>query len=547
MKYPFVLIAALLWTLPLMSQGEKKASNLMESGDYASAAVLYQNLSEKSPSNPKLNLNLAECYMHLPNKTRYAEEPLQRIIKLLESKPKNPYFIKAKQKLGVLYRLEHKFDKSLQTLLEVQQIKPTPETSKELRITKNAQSAYAVKKEHILQSPGEAINTVEDQYAPFLSEKTGVFIYTSKEKTSFAKEKSSDGQFDENIFFIMLENENDREPDPYSEPLNSKESESNGQIAEDGTFIFICRDDDIYEVHKEGSKWGKPKKIKAINSKSKDCYPVLSPDGNTLYFASNRAGGKGGMDIYFAQKKSNDSWGAPQLVSGINTEEDEISPFLHPNGNFYFVSKGHNSIGGFDIFTAKQTAPGNFSEVTNIGMPINDVRDDLSFFMTRDEKRAFVASERPGGRGGLDIYMIDFPEEQPEESIAIAEPQVEAPVVAEEAPPVKEPAPEVPEEVPVVVAQETPPVEEQQVVAAPSGDASQYTVQVGAFQKELPTSHGFFSSLNGEVILRKSKDFNHYTYGQYDSRSEARAAQNKVRRMGYPHAFVRKIGWYSEN
>ena len=135
-------------------------------------------------------------------------------------------------------------------------------------------------------------------------------------------------------------------------------------------------------------------------------FPSLSPDGKTLYFASNRPNGLGGFDIYSCQKRS-DVWAEPRnMGSAINSPSDEISPFTDGK-TFYFASDYHIGYGGFDIFKTE----GVGSEIVNLGTGINSAGDDFGFVFDPSVKVGFFTSNRAGGKGKEDIYRVEKPSE----------------------------------------------------------------------------------------------------------------------------------------
>ncbi|HWY36246.1 MAG TPA: hypothetical protein VNX68_16490, partial [Nitrosopumilaceae archaeon] len=150
-----------------------------------------------------------------------------------------------------------------------------------------------------------------------------------------------------------------------------------------------------------------------INSKYWEPSACLAPDGNTLYFVSDRPGGFGGRDIYRCKKLPNKKWSLPlNMGSRINTIYDEESPFMHPNGtDLYYSSEGHNSMGGFDImFSKMMDEEGHFSDPLPMPYPVNTTDDDVFFVVTPDSKRAYYASahEDKNAFGDKDIYMISL-------------------------------------------------------------------------------------------------------------------------------------------
>ncbi len=131
-------------------------------------------------------------------------------------------------------------------------------------------------------------------------------------------------------------------------------------------------------------------------------HPCISPDGRKLFFASDRAGGSGGTDIWYCENLGN-QWGAPiNMGPTVNTSGDELFPFLHRDSTLYFVSTGHPGLGGYDIFYSRLAKAGP-GKVFNLGYPMNTRFNDhgLIFF---NDTTGFFASDRPGGQGSDDIY-----------------------------------------------------------------------------------------------------------------------------------------------
>lgn len=133
--------------------------------------------------------------------------------------------------------------------------------------------------------------------------------------------------------------------------------------------------------------------------------PALSPDGKTLYFVSDRPGGYGGVDIWSSTRSSlGANWSEPSPSSTINTPCDELFPVFSHNGSFFFSSNGHQSIGGYDVFRAT-IMNGFFSDVKNVGKPINSNSDELSSSVPNDSLLYFT-SNRPGKHHGFNIFSF---------------------------------------------------------------------------------------------------------------------------------------------
>jgi hypothetical protein len=156
---------------------------------------------------------------------------------------------------------------------------------------------------------------------------------------------------------------------------------------------------------------------KEINQKSREPGGALTNNGERLYFSSNRDGGIGGYDIYVVNRLPNGKWGLPKNIGPpINTEKDELYPFLMDNEKtLYFSSNGFPGMGGMDLFKSTMNDEnGQWSEVKNLGYPINTVNDDYSICFATNRRYAYVAQKRADSYGDLDIYRLTFNTERSE-------------------------------------------------------------------------------------------------------------------------------------
>lgn len=161
----------------------------------------------------------------------------------------------------------------------------------------------------------------------------------------------------------------------------------------------------LYRATKLGDKWDN---VEALNI-SEDYSaknPSVTRDGSTLYFASDMPGGYGLFDIYKAPINEDGSVGEPvNLGQSVNTEGQEMFPFVGDDGNIYFSSNGHLGLGGLDVFFTREV-DGTWGPVRNIGVPINSNSDDFAFSIDDASGEGYVSSNRPGGAGSDDIYRI---------------------------------------------------------------------------------------------------------------------------------------------
>lgn len=282
---------------------------------------------------------------------------------------------------------------------------------------------------------GDSINSEYDDYHPSLTADGKTFIFTSRRSDSKGGELLSDGQYYEDIYESSWNSEFQAwgESKPVEGALNSKEYDANCSITPDGSSILVYRNlsevnkkiiapiggGDIY-ISKKGStgRWGSPKIIEGINSSSLDVGACITADGKTMYFISDRGGvlggkgSQGGKDIWFSKMQEDGIWGKPENIGGlINTEYDEISVYIHPNGKtLFFASNGHDdgNIGGYDIFRTSIEANGKWTKPVNLGYPINTHRDEKEFVLSTDGKVGWISSKREKGKLNMDIYQVDL-------------------------------------------------------------------------------------------------------------------------------------------
>lgn len=247
------------------------------------------------------------------------------------------------------------------------------------------------------------INTTGANFAVTYGDENSVF-YTSSKNITTSKDPAMAGQMQCDIYKANFEDKKISSINKLPSTVNSSENEGAAVLSPDRTKLFFTRWNNknecaIYVSKYLNGQWLIPKKLgEEVNREGfKSMHPALSPDGTTLYFSSNRPGGKGKMDLWQCAIDEMDNVSdAVNLGKPINTAEDEVTPFFHASTNtFYFSSNGHTGMGGLDIF---RTSPdNNFSApVENIGYPFNSSRDDAYFIINENQTSGFLSSDRDG-------------------------------------------------------------------------------------------------------------------------------------------------------
>ena len=257
---------------------------------------------------------------------------------------------------------------------------------------------------------GAGINSPLSEYWPSLTAdgKTLTFTRSDRKKNT-----------PEDLFYSVRQNNEWQKAQNIGAPINTPKSEGAQSVSADGhTMVFTAclRTDgvgscDIYISHKIGKHWTKPINMGVpVNTKYKETQPSLSADGHSIYFVSNRPGGKGAFDIWYSQLQENGKWSAPvNLGDSINTKEDELAPFIHYDGKtLYFSSFGHPGMGGSDMFLARKDENGKWSAPVNLGYPINTYFNEESLIVTADGTLGLFSSDMEGGYGQKDIYRFEL-------------------------------------------------------------------------------------------------------------------------------------------
>ncbi|WP_337042862.1 OmpA family protein [Emticicia sp. 17c] len=171
----------------------------------------------------------------------------------------------------------------------------------------------------------------------------------------------------------------------------------------------LSPDMDLYiSRYVDGTGWTEPRYVSASDSASWDGCPAFSRDGKTIYFASNRPGGLGGIDLYRVNMDASGRFGNPvNLGKEINTAGDEMFPYVSEDGKLYFASDGHPGLGKLDLFVAIRS--GGKITVENMGAPYNSNMDDFGLVMSK-KGDIFFSSNRAGGSGDDDIYYYEAPQ-----------------------------------------------------------------------------------------------------------------------------------------
>jgi Tol biopolymer transport system component len=397
-----------------------KAIEFYDEKLYLKALPLFGGVLQNHPKEEFLKYSYAKCALYRADK----HEDSYKYFAEVYAKNKKIPDIQYDMALAAHYN--YKFDEASEYASQYASGKSIDaEGKKNTEILKryiaNAKIYLANPGNAIVKNMGSTINTEYDEYAPVITadESRLIFTYAGIKsiggKQNDSLKKDSFGDYLEDIYLT------DKVKGEFQAPigldsLNTNAPEAAISLSNDGERLFVYQDigdghGDIYQSTLNGDKYALPEKLQGeVNSYAWDGHCSLSPDGNLLYFSSERVGGFGGRDIYRATLQADSTWAnIVNLGDSVNTALDDDAPFIHPDGvTLFFSSKGRTSMGGYDIFkSVMRLADTTFRYSENLGYPINSPTDDIYFVMAANGTTGYYSSAKKDGKGLKDIYSVE--------------------------------------------------------------------------------------------------------------------------------------------
>lgn len=386
--------------------------------NYDAALPLYLEAIEKGAKDPMTYYHVAVAYeqaFDIDDKVKsipYFEYALKNGKDQL---PDRVYFdLASVYHLNEQIDLAHTYFEKYKTTLK-NNAKAIKEVDRALAIVENARMFMNSPRDIPITNFGNTVNSEYTEYNPVVSADESVMAFTAL-RPNDGKTRSNE-DFIEKVYISYNSSGTWTQPEPID--IISDYNVGTAGISADGQrmMVFIGGaggTGNLYSINKSGAEWSQPVTLGSkINSRHLETTASLTPDGKTIYFASNRPDGYGGLDIYKAEKLESGEWGpAENLGPEINTKYNEDAPFIHPDQwTLFFTSDGHNTMGGRDIFVTR-LFNGKWTAPENMGYPINTTANDNYFNLTADGRKGYFSSDRKGGLGGQDIYSLEMPEEE---------------------------------------------------------------------------------------------------------------------------------------
>ncbi|MBL4578381.1 MAG: PD40 domain-containing protein [Flavobacteriales bacterium] len=389
----------------------REAKQFFDKGNYKSAIGVYKKLLQKDRSNAEYNHKLALCFLRTNIDRTLAISYLEKCLKQPKIDPE-VYF-----DLGMAFQYALKFKNAIESYENYRKsgaTKRLDQVDRKIEMCNNGKWLVRNKQTIVFEHLGPTINSKYPDYYPFVAKDESFIVFTSRRGGVL----EFDGFYQSDIYLATYGETAFLKAGRGNANINSEFDDQTVGLSDNADKLFVYFDNikevgDIHVANKEGKRISKMVKLGVnVNSDALETSCSISADGNTLFFTSSRSGGEGGLDIYMSRRLPDETWGLPQnLGSQINSKYNEDFPTLSADGQtLYFCSEGHNSMGGYDIFTSEWEDQSNsWSKPKNIGYPINDAMDNRTISFLEDGKTAYISALREEGMGDLDIYRVLFP------------------------------------------------------------------------------------------------------------------------------------------
>ncbi|WP_191908863.1 OmpA family protein [Larkinella humicola] len=412
----------------------KKGVRQFEQGEYNLAIENLQKAANgKGVTDVAwLNYLLAESYRlsnRFPQAAPFYQKAIEAGIPEINAKMYYAYALKAQGRYPeALVQLDQYVATKPSSKVNLEKARREAETLRAIDLISQKKIAFQPKNIGALNSPGS-------EYAPVV--RGDELIFTSSRKEKIYK---NNGQPMTGLYKIKLAQKPDEtgnNPQLFSSNIFKDDAnEGTPAFSKDGKIMIFARgnngkrkgglDVDLFISRLSADNaWSEPLRLPISDSTAWDGSPAFSADGKTLYFASNRAGTVGGIDLYRTNMDASGRFSRPvNMGRDINTPGDEMFPYVAEDGKLYFASDGHPGLGKLDIFVATRSQ--GIISVENLGVPINSPADDFGLFLVEADK-GYFASNREGGKGDDDIYYFDDSESTTEKPPLASTPPTEAP------------------------------------------------------------------------------------------------------------------------
>jgi outer membrane protein OmpA-like peptidoglycan-associated protein len=385
-----------------------KGDRAFDKKDYEGALKSYLDALAVDAGDALVNFKTGMCYFNIGDNG----DAVVYLEKAYDLNPKVDPFIE--YHLGMAYQGDYKFRKAGEhfTIFRKQNKKLAAVTTQKLKECKIGDSLMNMPARAEVHPMGPEINTPFAEHSPLVTPDGNTLIFTSTRADEGYKLKSSTNY--EDVYVSHRAAGQWSGPEKIGAVVNSRYNEAAVSLSTDGKTLFLYYEEghgDIYTSTLDNGAWTKPVPLNQFINHPlyRETTACMSADGKSLFFASNRPGGKGGLDIYVSKRGAKGDWGRPtNLGSSINTRKDEDSPFPDRDGvTLYFSSDGHPGLGSSDIFKSALRG-GKWAPPENLGYPVNSTGYDGFFTLSADGRTGYYSAHHGADRSNTDIFVVTF-------------------------------------------------------------------------------------------------------------------------------------------
>jgi len=420
-RFIFLAILLIIVSLQVLSsqrRKEERAYAAFNAGEYFDAIDEFKDSYSKTKKTDKasrteLVFMIAECY-RLTNDPKNSETWYKLAVKASNSRPEAQY------RLAESLKKNGKYQQAIDEFKKYKQIAPSdPKADQEIRGCELAMEWQRNPEAYRVEELKD-LNSKESDYSPSLGrDDYGLVYFTSaRDDAEGNKTHGATGQGFTDIFESRIDKKSKWSIPVPVKGLNSEFEDGTPCFTNDYKEIYFTRCEagkrekkgcEIMNSKRSGDAWSEPKNIGILPDTMVAAHPALATDGLTLYFVSDLSGGFGGKDIWKSTRSSESGeWSKPvNLGPDINTNGDELFPYIRSDGTLYFSSDGLIGMGGLDIFKATPQPDGSWL-VQNMKSPINSSADDFGITFENDNEKGIFSSTRKG-RGDDDLYTFELP------------------------------------------------------------------------------------------------------------------------------------------
>ncbi|QCR23303.1 OmpA family protein [Pontibacter sp. SGAir0037] len=419
-RFSVFLVFLLLCTTVASAQSNRKlmrsGNKFFDNSNFRAAVPFYEQIIANSPNNA-----LAYYYAGISYMSFDKERAADYVYRAQE--------LDANVNRDLLYwiaRIEHinySFDEAIANFeaykktISKRDKARIQEIDMRIQHARNAKKQVENPKDVFVRNLGGTINTAYSEHSPVISTDDNYLLFTSRSASVTGGTEAEDGEYYEDIFESRRVQGGDwDEPHSLAGRLSSTGHDASIQLYDKDTKMLLYRQENngdiLFSERGATGQWGLPQSVGSnINTRDFESDAYITKDGKRLFYSTNHYSKNRDLDIYVSERQPDGEWGKPvSLGNVINTPYDDDSPYLADDGvTLYFSSRGHNTMGGYDIFVAVyDTVAHQWGQPQNMGAPINTPDDDTYYRLSPDGSYAYLSSYRIGGWGEKDIYTINY-------------------------------------------------------------------------------------------------------------------------------------------